>query len=143
MWWGSYVVNVSNAAYGSLRAMTEKELKRLSRRDLLEILLALRRENDQLRLQLTQANQRLESRRLEIEASGSIAEAALRLSGIFEVAQAACDRYADHVRRRMRLEEQQTNEKCQAMLAQAKIQADAQKHLTDVVDASQKQDGAQ
>ncbi len=104
--------------------MTEKELKRLSRRDLLEILLALRRENDQLRLQLTQANQRLESRRLEIEASGSIAEAALRLSGIFEAAQAACDQYVDHVRRRMRLQERQTDERCQAMLAQAKIQAD-------------------
>ena len=79
--------------------MTDKELKRLSRAELLELLLESNRENDRLREQLEKAKALLASRVIEIENAGSIAEAALALNGVFEAAQKAADQYLENVRR--------------------------------------------
>lgn len=79
--------------------MTDRELKKLSRADLLELLLAESRENEQLRAQLAEANARLASRQIEIENAGSIAEAALQLNGVFQAAQAAAEQYLENIRR--------------------------------------------
>lgn len=114
--------------------MTAKELKKLRRSDLLEMLLALRKENDQLRKQLEQAQKQLEDRKIEIENSGSLAEAVLRLNGIFEAAQAACEHYEENVRQRMEQQEQETKEKCEQMIAEAKKQAGSYSWLTEVMD---------
>lgn len=78
--------------------MTERELRRLSRADLLEMMIKLSNENKQLREELEMTKERLQQRRITIEESGSIAEAALRLSGIFEAAQMAADRYLENLR---------------------------------------------
>lgn len=80
--------------------MTDKELRRMSRRDLLEILIELSKENELLKEQLESANALLQSRRITVETSGSLAEAALRLSGVFEAAQAACDMYCAEMKQR-------------------------------------------
>lgn len=79
--------------------MTEKELRRLSRVELLEMLLEQSRELERVKKQLDQANARLEDRRILLEESGSIAEAALKLNGVFEAAQRAADQYLENVRR--------------------------------------------
>lgn len=123
--------------------MTAKELKRLRRSDLLEMLLTLRKENEQLRQQLDHARKQLENRRIEIESSGSLAEAALRISGIFEAAQAACEQYAENVRQRVEQQEREAKEKCEQMLAQAKIQAGSYSWLTEVMEESSGQEGLQ
>lgn len=78
--------------------MSEQELKKLSRADLLALLLEQTRENDRLRARLTQAQQELADRRIAIENTGSIAEAALQLNGVFEAAQAACAQYTENLR---------------------------------------------
>lgn len=85
--------------------MTEKELKKLSRRELLELLLEVTRENEQLR-------SALDSRTIEIEKSGSLAEAALRLNGLFEATQAACEQYTLNIKRRCQQLEAETKERC-------------------------------
>lgn len=79
--------------------MTERELKKLSRADLLELLLNEQRENEKLRLKLKDACAALAERELALEQAGSIAEAALRLNKVFEAAQAAADQYLENVRR--------------------------------------------
>lgn len=79
--------------------MTDRELRKLSRADLLELLLEQSRENEQLRKQLEQAEAKLADRKIEIEHAGSIAEAALRLNGVFEAAEQAAAQYLDNVRR--------------------------------------------
>lgn len=79
--------------------MTKQQLRKLSRRDLIALLLDVSKENELLRKQLTEANRRLASRDIKLKHSGSIAEAALRLNGIFEAAQAAADQYLDNVTR--------------------------------------------
>ena len=79
--------------------MTDNELRKLKRTDLLELLLAQEKENEDLRRQLQEAQDRLEERKLALEEAGSIAEASLRLSGVFEAAQTAADQYLENVRR--------------------------------------------
>lgn len=110
--------------------MTQKELKHLSRGDLLEILLELSRENDHIRAENAQLRKQLEDRTIAIQNSGSLAEAALSLNGIFQAAQSACDQYAQNLRCRCADIEQycqqlerQTQEKCDKMIAQAQAQA--------------------
>lgn len=78
--------------------MTEKELKRLSRADLLEMLIEQSKEVQMLRKRLDAAEAALCRREIIIGSSGSIAEASLKLNGVFEAAQAACDQYIENIR---------------------------------------------
>ncbi len=73
--------------------MTDKELKRLKRVDLLELLIAQSRENERLRAELEETRSKLEAKELALKQAGSIAEAALQLNRVFEAAQAAADQY--------------------------------------------------
>ena len=80
--------------------MTDKELRHLSRAELLEMLLDKTREAERLREELAQAKGQLKRREILIENAGSIAEASLQLGGIFEAAQRAADIYLENVSRR-------------------------------------------
>ena len=111
--------------------MTDKEVHKLSRRELLQLLLAQVSETEELKQLLGEREQELttlhdnyerlrkrldqkdatihelrdpmrrerNARRIELQEAGSIAEAALRLNGIFEQAQKAADQYLENVRR--------------------------------------------
>lgn len=78
--------------------MAKQELKRLSRADLLALLLEERRKNDELSAELEQVKKKLADKNLQIEQSGSLAEAALRLNGVFEAAEAAAAQYLENIR---------------------------------------------
>lgn len=77
--------------------MTEKELRRLSCADLLEMLVEQGREVERLRQGLKEATDQLNQRAIVLQESGSIAEAGLKLNGIFETAQAAADQYLESI----------------------------------------------
>lgn len=83
----------------STRPMTDRELRRLSRGELLELLLSQTREVESLRAQLREAEEKLRSRELTLASAGSIAQAAMELNGVFEAAQRAADQYLENVRR--------------------------------------------
>ena len=76
----------------------KKELKRLSRQELLELLLAQTEELQRCREENEELKEKLEDRELKLSNAGSIAEAALSLSGIFEAAQKAADEYLYNIR---------------------------------------------
>lgn len=80
------------------RAARKQELKDLSRAELLELLAAEAEENERLRAELEEARAQLKERRILIAESGSIAEAALALNGVFQAAQDAADQYLANVR---------------------------------------------
>lgn len=108
--------------------MTERELRRLSRTDLLELLVAQRRENEQLRCILDQTQAQLADRTIQIDKAGSIAEASLQLSGIFNAAQDSCQYYLDNIRLLSERQsqvcqqmERETKEKCDRMVAEAEL----------------------
>ena len=73
--------------------MNEKDFRKLKRVELYEIMLAQAEEIDDLRNQLTAAKKELQNKRIDIQRSGSIAEASLKLTKIFEEAQKAADLY--------------------------------------------------
>ena len=68
--------------------MTDKELRRLSRLQLLEMLVAQGEENQRLKGELAAAQAALADRKLVLDQAGSIAEAALRLENVRRLAQA-------------------------------------------------------
>ena len=67
--------------------------KRLSRSELLELTVRLSEENDRLRTENDGLRARLDEKVIQLSEAGSIAEASLRLSGVFEAAQNAADIY--------------------------------------------------
>ena len=92
--------------------MDDKRLKKISKKELLEILLAQAKKIDELETELKEVKEELNSRRIEIKKSGSIAEAALKLNGIFELAQKTADEYVENVKERCKqLEEKKKSPK--------------------------------
>lgn len=73
--------------------MNDKELRQMSRADLIEIIYQYRRKNDELTEENKKLERKLSDRIIRIEDSGSIAEAAMSLNGVFESAQRAADDY--------------------------------------------------
>lgn len=78
--------------------MTQKELKHLSRGELLQMLIEQVEENQELKNALSQAQTELKNRRIALDNAGSIAEAALQLNGVFSAAQNACEQYLKNIR---------------------------------------------
>lgn len=79
-------------------AFTEKDLKKLGRAELLELLIETTEENQDLRARLREAEARLEDRRMIMDQCGNIAEASLQLNSVFQAAQAAAQEYLDNVK---------------------------------------------
>lgn len=114
--------------------MTEKELRKLGRADLLEVLLAQTQESERLRQRLEEAEARLTDRDLHVQQAGDLAHAVLMVNGVMEAAQNAAKQYLeniermekDMVRRQAELEklERETQERCEKLLADARKQAD-------------------
>lgn len=78
--------------------MTSKQMKKLSRAELLEMLIEKSKEVESLQQQLKEANEKLADKQIIIENAGSIAEAALQLNGVFEAAQKAAVQYLDNIK---------------------------------------------
>lgn len=66
--------------------MRRTELRRLSRKELIDIIYQLKKENESMKEELS-------DRRIAIQNAGSIAEAALAIHKVFETAQKAADQY--------------------------------------------------
>ena len=79
--------------------MTDQELRRLSRSELLEMLVEQMKENEELKIKLKRAQMKLRNRQIAIDEADSIAEAALKLNEVFEAADKAAKEYLDNVRR--------------------------------------------
>ena len=79
--------------------MTDKELKKLNRSELLELMLEQSREIDRLQAELEETREALQERNLKIESCGSIAEAAAEVNSLFHAAQRAADMYLLNVQR--------------------------------------------
>ena len=77
--------------------MADKKLKRMSRAELLELLIEQMEENERLRAQLDEAKTRLNERDIIMQRAGSIAKAALELNRVFEAADAAARQYVESV----------------------------------------------
>lgn len=100
--------------------MTDKELRKLTRTELLELLLVQSKEIDKLNAELEQLQIKMQQREINLAHAGSIAEAALQLNGVFEAAQAAADQYLASIMNPVA----DTEEQCRQMLEQTQSQCD-------------------
>ena len=124
--------------------MTERELKRMSRTEILELLLSQTNRIEELEEKLKEATakaqeatEQIQDRQIKIDQAGSIAEASLQLSGIFQDAQVAADLYLENIKK---MEEDTKNQsdklladtrnQCDEIVAKAK--QDAQSYWDDV-----------
>lgn len=71
----------------------DKELRKVNRAGLIDIIYALEQRVDELEKEGATLREQLESRSIAVRDAGSIAEASLALNGVFEAAQRAADQY--------------------------------------------------
>lgn len=77
----------------------QNSLKKMSKKDLLELLVLQSKKIDKLTNELKETKELLLSKEIIIKESGSIAEASLKLNKIFEDAQLAADQYLENIKR--------------------------------------------
>lgn len=103
--------------------MTEKELRKLNRYQLLDLLIVQTERADKLHKQVAELENKLLERDLHMTKLGSIAEASIQLSGVFEASQKAADSYLDAAKKQA--DEIVSNAREQAALIVARAEAQA------------------
>lgn len=78
--------------------MTDTQLHKLNRRQLLELMIEQSKRIDELEKELAETKAALEKKTIDIADAGSIAEASMKLNKVFEAAQQAADQYLQSVR---------------------------------------------
>lgn len=80
--------------------MTDLEISKLTRKELIEMLLDLTEENDRLKEENDRLAKERNQRKIAVETSGTMAEAALKLNRVFEAADAAAKQYLQNIKAR-------------------------------------------
>lgn len=78
--------------------MNDRELRRLNRKDLLELLIEQTKKTAELQNRVKQLELKLEEKQLNVSESGTLAEAALRISNVFSDADKAAELYLGNIR---------------------------------------------
>lgn len=104
--------------------MTNKEIRQLTKKELLEIIIEQSKEIKNLRELLQKFKNELHDKRIKIEQSGTMAEAAERLNGVFQAADKAAEQYIENAR----LNEIESN----------KLLADAQMQAAEIITTAEK-----
>ena len=100
--------------------MTEKELKRLSRAELLELLLLQTRETERAQARAKQLEETLSKRQLKIREAGDLAHAVLAVNGVMETAQRAAKQYLENIEQM----QSETKERCTEIIEKARQEAE-------------------
>jgi len=113
--------------------MKNKDLRKLGRKDLLEIILEQTKRIEELENELENAKKELADKRVVLKETGSLAEASLKLSGIFKSIDEAAEIYMTNVKELARNEEKKmrkdAKEKIAKMIAKAEAKCKKQEVL--------------
>lgn len=101
--------------------MTDKEFKRLTRSQLVEIIYQLQLQVEKQTEQIRSLEAALADKRLRIDSAGNLAEAALELNHCFQSAQNAAEQYLNEIK----IIRQETEAQRQILLEQAQAEAAA------------------
>ena len=77
--------------------MVSKELRKLNRRELVDVIYQLKKNEEQMQEKIDALEAELEERRIHLSEVGSIAEATTSITGIFSVAQSTADLYLHEI----------------------------------------------
>ena len=97
--------------------MTDKEFKRLSRSQLIDIIYQFQLKQEELTAENEKLKQALADKRILVSNSGNIAEAALELHNVMQAAQNAAEHYMAEIQRRVDSEYQIIMKKAKAEAA--------------------------
>ena len=86
-----------------------QDYKRMNRREMEDYIAAQDKKIEELTEALEQAQKELEDRALQIEEPGNLAEASLRINGVFEAAQNAADQFLENIK----LRKEETDRACE------------------------------
>ena len=100
--------------------MIGKELKRLSRRELVDIIYQLKKNEQKKQEEIAALEEALQDKRIRISVAGSIAEAATDITQVFSSAQRAADLYLHEIASM----KEDTEKECAKMLEDARAQAE-------------------
>jgi cell division septum initiation protein DivIVA len=101
--------------------MTDKEFKRLSRYQLIDIIYQFQLQVDKLTEQNQELQRELADKRLRLSNAGNIADAALEINDCFRSAQNAAEQYLNEIK----AIREETEEERQRILVQAQAEAAA------------------
>ena len=101
--------------------MTDKEFKRLSRAQLIDIIYKLQLELDKVNEEKQALESELEDKRLRLQSAGNIAEAALEINDCFRSAQNAAEQYLNEIK----AIREETEAERQRLLKETQAQAEA------------------
>lgn len=100
--------------------MIGKELKRLSRRELVDIIYQLKKNEQEKQEEIAALEEALQEKRIRVSFAGSIAEAATDITQIFSVAQRTADLYLHEIASM----KEDAEKECAKMLDEARKQAE-------------------
>lgn len=104
--------------------MNDKDLKKLKRADLLQILIVQGREIERLEKALEEAENKLKDRTIDIEDLGSMAEAAFKLNQVYDSVDKAAEQYIENVKQRCMEYEKSFKEKLSKKAKKLEKQSD-------------------
>ena len=96
--------------------MVGNELKKLSRRELVDIIYQMKKNEQQLQEEIEDLKKSLDEKRIRLSVAGSIAEAAEDITRIFSAAQLTADLYLNEIS----CMKAETEKECEKMIEEAK-----------------------
>ncbi|MBR6529439.1 MAG: hypothetical protein IKT62_05305 [Firmicutes bacterium] len=104
--------------------MTEKEMRKLSRYQLLELLITQTNRVNELEEMLVEANLKIEQQEMELKSLGSIADTSNQLKEILEIAKTTTDAYINDAKERSIIMEAHAREEAARILINARKEAE-------------------
>ena len=96
--------------------MISKELKKLSRRELVDIIYQMKKNEQQAQEEIAALQEALQDKRIRLAEAGSIAEAAVSITNVFSAAQMTADRYLQEIA----CMKEETEQACDKMIEEAR-----------------------
>lgn len=121
--------------------MIHKELKNLTRRELVDIIYQLKKNEQKLQDEITSLQEELQDKRIRLSAAGSIAEAAASITDILGAAQRTADLYLNEIS----CMKAETEKECAQMIQEARrtvesIYMGGENHLDDIIRSEEEVD---
>ena len=101
--------------------MTDKEFKRLSRSQLIDIIYQFQLRQDELEEENQKLKAEVMDKRIRLTQAGNIADASLAIHNVMQAAQDAATQYLEEIQ----MMRDETEEHCQRLLEEARKEADA------------------
>jgi len=85
------------SAKGAGSTVIDKELKKMSRRELMDIIYQMKKNEQQMQEEIASLQEALQDKRIRLSVAGSVAEAAASITNVFSAAQMTADLYLQEI----------------------------------------------